>query len=1190
MAAPAGLHFDKVDALNTSASVAFLQDRQGFIWMASQRGLFRHDGYRAVHYRHDASVADSLPDDIVRGLLEDKDGRIWVATLNGIARFEPRTGGFTRFAPPPDADGSQQNRLTKAIVGDGESGFWLATRAGLWHFDPETRRFASYRHDAANPDSPGSDNVATLARDAEGGLWVGFWPSGLDYLPKGSRHFQHYQIDRSTSANTPPSNPRALFVDSRQRLWIGTDLGAFLWQIGTPWETRQRLPSPRGVGDFRVYSIFEASDGQVWIGTREGFLLCWDDKQQSFVSDSHRIDDSHSLPARSVATVFVDRSQTLWVGTYGGGVLRSGLADQGFEFIGQEHINPGGNTKLEGEWTSFADDGRGNLWLGGPAGLMLVNLDERRILRSIPTTRGHVGGLGGLRIQKLYQQPGGDLWVATSSGLGRLSPGGREVRLQSFNGAGNNAINSIAPGKGGVLWLATAGGVIRYSIASGATKYFTHDPADPGSLRPGANVFVYEDRAGNLWVGGGYESGARGLSVMEKGSTRFRHYGHRPDDKNSLSGDIVSSIHEDERGNIWLGTPTGLNRVLRGSDGGVSFIRYAPGIAVGSVHSDLFDNIWSSTATGLMKLDPQTGATVIYPIVDGSIQETKFEGASFRDKHGALYFGALSGFHLVHPEAIKQNTIPPQIAITNISVFNKSLLDRPESEDIKLSGSVTEPQHLQLSWKSAVFSLEFSALHFADPARNRFAYRLDGFDKDWQETSADNRIATYTNLDPGEYVFRVKAVTGNGIWSESEIRLPITITPPFWQTNLFRAAMLLLALLLVVVLYRWRVRQLTKNQAHLEALVEERTRQLVDKERAKTRFLASASHDLRQPIQAITLFIGALRHGGLKDGQPALVSRLEAAVEALRGLLDALLDVSKLDAGVITPVCAPFSLNRLMEELTLELSPLALDKNLRFKLFCPQREIVLDSDPQLLRMVLRNLIANAINYTDRGGLLFAARLRQGQACIQIWDTGIGIGEGERHKIFEEFYQVANPQRDRAKGLGLGLSIVRRILALLKLPVVCRSRPGRGTVFEILAPAMTQAVAGGAVAAPLAAIDTAQFAGKTFVVVEDDLLAADALLSSLQSIGARVLAYPSAEIALADADSVYEGDYYISDFRLPGAVSGIDFLTGIRRRRAAPCVLVTGDTSSAFIEAAHRSGLPILFKPVSLDALLATLAG
>ncbi|MFZ4535683.1 two-component regulator propeller domain-containing protein [Propionivibrio sp.] len=1188
---PPPLHFEPVASLNAEASLAFLQDRQGFIWVGTNTGLYRHDGYRSLHYQHDKSIADSLPDDKISALFEDKHGRIWIGSRNGIARFEARTGRFTRFSPRPAADGDQQNLLTRGLVGDGQDGLWLATRGGLLHFDPESGRFASYRNDPERADSLPGDNVAALARDAKGGLWVGTWPSGLAYLAKGSEQFQRYALDNAKLPLKSPSNPRALHVDSRQRLWIGTDNGVLLWHGGTPWASLARLPSPPGVGGFRVFSIGEDGEGNIWIGTLEAGLLRWDETQRRFLDYTHRIDDAHSLPANAVSALLVDRTQTLWVGTHGGGVSRSDLVSSGIERVMPDLLAPE-NFKAWNIVFSFAEDGRGNLWLGGTGGLALVNLAERKLLRSLRHKPGQAGGLSSNAISHLYQQPGGALWIATSDGLGRLDPDSGSLQTKYFAGPGNNSINRIAPGRNGVLWLATGGGVIRYSTSSGAAEYYSHDSASPDSLGPGSNSCLVEDRGGNLWVGGGQEAGARGLAILEKGGSHFRHYRHNPEGKASLSSDIITSIHEDGQGNIWLGTAAGLNRAIRAADGRISFKRYMTANNISSVQADKANNIWSSTLTGLSRLDPKTGEAVSYANAEETAKSTPIEGAGFRSQDGSLYFGSTQGFTVVKPLAIQQNINPPQVAITDISVFNQSLLNRPASSDIKLEGSVTEPQHLRLSWKASVFSLEFSALHYADPSHNRFAYRLDGFDQDWVESSAVQRVATYTNLDPGEYVFRVKAASNNGVWGESELSLPITITPPYWNSAPFRITLLIIVLLLAVFIYNWRVRQLILNQAHLEALVEERTRQLVVKERAKTRFLASASHDLRQPIQAITLFLGALKRSGLKETQNTIVGHLDASVEALRGLLNALLDVSKLDAGAITPLCQPFSLNRLMETLTLELSPLALDKNLRFKLFCPHREIALDTDQQLLTVALRNLMANAITYTDHGGLLFSARLRgedKKSVSIQIWDTGIGISESEQARIFDEFYQIGNPHRDRTKGLGLGLAIVKRTLVLLKLTIRCHSRPGRGTVFEILAPTTRMVPPIHGVSAANKPVDLTLFAGKRFIVVDDDLQAADGMCSWLQSIGGEVLAYSSAESALADTTNIYAGDYYISDFRLPGKLNGIDFLKCIRARSKAPGVLVTGDTSSEFIEMTHRCGIPALFKPIVPDKLLRALS-
>lgn len=380
-------------------------------------------------------------------------------------------------------------------------------------------------------------------------------------------------------------------------------------------------------------------------------------------------------------------------------------------------------------------------------------------------------------------------------------------------------------------------------------------------------------------------------------------------------------------------------------------------------------------------------------------------------------------------------------------------------------------------------------------------------------------------------------------------------------------------------------RQLAEHSESLEAKVSERTRQLEEKERAKTRFLAAASHDLRQPIQAAGLFIDALRRARLTGEDGRIVNNLDAAIRSLRELLDALLDVSKLDAGTVEPRIQMFDLVALFGRLEAEFAPLALARELTFHFHMPSHPVYVRSDPDLVGVVLRNLVANAIAYTERGGILVGVRRRGRRVVLQVWDTGIGIDPAHRERIFEEFFQVGNPQRDRSKGLGLGLAIARRVADLLSCRLSCRSKPGHGSVFELdlpvgrppLFPARRQ---------PLGPVGTARLAGKRFVVVENDQLVAESLGLWLESRGARVTCHANAEEAL-NVPGIESADAYVTDYRLSPTMNGIDFLNAIRQRSAGPisAVVITGDTSPEFIEATERSGWRILFKPVDPERLL-----
>ena len=358
--------------------------------------------------------------------------------------------------------------------------------------------------------------------------------------------------------------------------------------------------------------------------------------------------------------------------------------------------------------------------------------------------------------------------------------------------------------------------------------------------------------------------------------------------------------------------------------------------------------------------------------------------------------------------------------------------------------------------------------------------------------------------------------------------------------------------------------------------------------RSKSSFLAAASHDLRQPLQAISLFNDALLRSGLNADQKKISEYLTQSIQSLGELLGALLDISRLDAGIVKVNPEPIAVEPFFLRMVAELSPMVAGKNLRFMLFFPRREMTLVSDPKLLMSLLGNLIGNAIKYTAQGGILVAVRGRDSSALIQVWDTGIGIAPEHLSHIFDEYFQIQNAERDRTKGLGLGLAIAKRQARLLGTDVVCRSRAGRGSVFEFCLPqAATQRKK--ETGPPRKRRAERTRVERHVVVVEDDGLVLRAIKVSLESIGMRVSTYSSAELALSNPD-IADADVFISDFRLPGA-TGVEFLAAIRQRSTKPfkAVILTGDTSRERIAESKRSGWPVLFKPVKFAALLSAIA-
>ena len=391
-------------------------------------------------------------------------------------------------------------------------------------------------------------------------------------------------------------------------------------------------------------------------------------------------------------------------------------------------------------------------------------------------------------------------------------------------------------------------------------------------------------------------------------------------------------------------------------------------------------------------------------------------------------------------------------------------------------------------------------------------------------------------------------------------------------------------------------KSLQRQHDGLERLVEERTAELLaaknsadEANAAKSRFLTAASHDLRQPIHAMGLFLDTLRNSPLNEEQRRVVDYLSLSTRNLAEILNALLDVSRLDGGTVKPHLGNVPAYDLLRNIEAEFSPLALAKGLRFKFFFPSKDLVLFTDVQLLYSLLRNIIDNAIKYTHAGGVLIGFRRRRGSALIQVWDTGIGIAPGHLATIFDEYYQVDNPQRDRAKGLGLGLAIAKQVAGILGSRIRCDSIPGKGSRFEIrvpLADEPEQAPGEGSSVPVEGVVSPSPIAGSRVVAVEDDAMAANALKISLSPLGVDVSTYPSAEDALAQA-RIEDADFYIVDYRLPG-LNGIQFLDEIQERAQRPikATLLTGEAGQAAITAVSPLRWKVLFKPIDTATLVA----
>jgi ligand-binding sensor domain-containing protein/signal transduction histidine kinase len=817
-AAPRSLRFEHLgleQGLSQETVKTILQDRAGFMWFGTQDGLSRYDGYRMRVFRTDPGDPASLPDSYVQASHEDGEGRLWFGTRGGLARFDEAAQKFVRYSFVSGSERVARNRAVSAIIGDGAGGLWIGTGDGLIHLDSASGRFRAFRHDGGDPASLRDDRVTALALDGRGGLWVGTGV-GIDYLPAGAASFDHYDIDPHGDAKR--NTVTSLSMGQSGILWIGTGAGLDAWRTGEGQPQRRHVGHEEGMGDAGIRTLYHDAGNNLWVGTDLEGLKWLDPVSQRFVGYTSQPLDRHSLSDNQVSAVRIDRTGTLWVGTMFGSINRADLASGGF---GSFTLLPGEQgtqlSNISRKVRSIATGADGRLWLGTiGAGLVHIEPISGRAerIRHDPARRGS------LPDDTVYAvQPGrGRLWIGSPTGLSwRDADTGRFTTIALGKDAAGNNVQDLMLDRAGNLWAATRGGLFLLGPDGHILSAWRHDPLDPSSLGEDSGYALLEDHTGVIWIGT-----ENGLDRFDRASGTFSHFRHDDKDPATLRHNRIYYVYESTRGELWVGTAAGLHRMERDA-GGRTVFRYFPvtsahePVPIGAILEGGRGELWVSTTVGLTRVDPATGDFKSYSAKDGLLDGTYFVGSAARGADGELHFGGVNGMTSFMPDGVRDNPYPAQPVITGFLVQNRSRLPRPD-------GKAPE---VVLPYRDNVFTLEFAALHYADPQSNRFAYRLQGFDQDWTETDAAKRFATYTNLDPGHYVFEVRAANKDGLWSDAPARIGITIAPPVWMTWWFRLLAALTLLGIGVAIYRLRIRVLVQQTERLERTVGARTAELV---------------------------------------------------------------------------------------------------------------------------------------------------------------------------------------------------------------------------------------------------------------------------------------------------------------------------------------------------------------------------
>jgi two-component system, sensor histidine kinase ChiS len=1062
--------------LSQSVVTAICQDSQGFLWLGTQDGLNRYDGYNFRVFKNDPVDPNSLSDNYVYAILEDSQGYLWVGTNGGLNRYDPLSERFEHyFHDPEDASSLSSNVVTKLILDD-TGVLWIGTSGGgLNRFDQEFNpvKFTSYQNDPDDASSLSSNTISALYEDHDGMLWVGTYGGGLNRLEDASGRFVRYQHNPEDPSSLVDDFIFSIVEDGLDKLWLGTSNGLALMDKGSGrFDTYQLNPDdPSSLNDNLINVLFIDQDGVLWVGTNNGGLNRMQGQTGQFVHYYPLSGDANSLGSNGVYSIYQDRGGVLWFGTFGGGVSRYSWTSEKFPHYravqGDRH-----SLNNDGVWTFF-EDSQGYLWIGTTNG----GLNRRD-----PATGEYAYyvndpndplSLSGNFVMSVQEDRQGHFWVGTlGAGLQRFERDSGEFITYStpLN------VADLLEDSSGRLWIGTSQGLGRYNPQGDSFDYLLNDLGDPSSLSDNAITTLYEDHQGRLWVG----TFSGGLNLFEPDKGSFTRYKHEPDDPTSLSADVVLSIHQDRNGTMWIGTTGGLDQ-FDPSTGTFGHYREVDGLPNNVIYGILEDeqgNLWLSTNRGLSKFNSQAKSFRNYTPADG-LQSNEFnQGACYKDRQGRMYFGGISGFNAFFPEEIVDNPYVPPLVVTDLQLFNVSVVPGADSP---LEKSISATDDINLTYKQDFLTFEFAALDYSSPERNRYAYIMERLEEDWNEVGT-RRFAGYTSIPPGNYVFRVRGANNDGVWNEAGVSIRIAIEPPFWQTWWFRLLVAALLVGTVVGGFTLRLRIIQAQKKQLEVLVDERTQQLNETmlelrrsrdaaeaaNRAKSVFLANISHELRTPLNAILGFSqlmlssSAFQRKGMQMSteQRENLEIINRSGEHLLGLINDVLEMSKIEAGRITLNEHGFDLQRLLEGLEDMFRLRAEDKGLSLDFEAsPDVPHYILSDEGKLRQILMNLLGNAVKFTEAGGVVVRIDVRHPQEKredralilhIEIEDSGPGIAPEEMESIFEPFVQ-SESGRQSQEGTGLGLSISRQYAQLIGGELSVSSQVGEGSKFTLEVP-------------------------------------------------------------------------------------------------------------------------------------------
>jgi signal transduction histidine kinase/ligand-binding sensor domain-containing protein/DNA-binding response OmpR family regulator len=1058
-------HLDISRGLSNNQVTCILKDQKGFLLVGTMSGLNRYDGYQFKTFTNSARDTTSISGDYITGIRECPGGKMWIETRSGINIYDPATEKFDRnFAAYLQRLNIPAYSNIFNIVKDREGNFlFLADNFIVYKYTIATGK-TSRLYKSDNP----ANTIAIVSADHNNQYWLIHSNGILKKLdPKTGKILA--QTDMLTKVFGNGSVYYQLFIDSDNELWIcgsanpkgvvryNPSTGAFI-------HYQKNSGYPRLNAELMA-NVQQDNNGNIWICTDHGGVNVLNKKENKIQYLVNRVDDEKSLSDNSILSVYKDNEGIIWLGTFKKGINYYHENIIKFPVYRHQPSNP--NSLSFDDVDRFVEDPKGNLWIGtNGGGLIYFDRTNNKFTQYLHQP-GNTNSISNNIIVSLLLDHKQRLWIGSYfGGLDCMENG-------KFTHYRNDSSNSLSLSDDRVwdifedsknnLWVGTFNGLNKFNEQHGTFSHYNANSSYP--LHSNFIGVIIEDRQGKLWLGT-----YNGIDILDPATGQVKHIDNYTANPHGLSNNNVTELYQDSRGLIWAGTVNGLNVYNKEKDNFQSFHKEdgLPDKAVLNIVEDNSGRLWISTKKGISQISvkqtndrdaPVAIACTNYDELDG-LQGAEFnEKAALKISKGEIIFGGPNGFNLFNPTDVEPDRSTPNLVFTDLQLFNKSVgVGEEINGRVVLTQSISNTSSVTLHHNEDILAIEFASLNFYNPEKIKYAYKLDGFNKDWVTTDGKIRKAIYTNLDPGNYTFRVKASYGNDEWSKNELTLNIGVHPPFWRTSV---AYLLYALVLAVSLFV--ARKITVDRTRMRFEVEHQRKEaerVQALDAMKTKFFTNVSHEFRTPLTLILSPLEKIIKQTPDEEQKQQLNLVQRNAKRLLNLVNQLLDFRKIEVQEMKLHPAIGDVVGFSKDICQSFTDVADKKNiaLSFSSNTDHLEIYFDKDK--LEKILFNLLSNAFKYTPNGGQVSVIMTynepsnneAEGTLAIEVKDTGIGIPPDKHEKIFERFFQTDVPESMVNQGTGIGLAITKEFVKLHNGIITVKSEPEKGTCFTVFLPA------------------------------------------------------------------------------------------------------------------------------------------